>query len=106
MNPHAFLNGRLIPESEALVPVTDRGFLYGDGLFETIRVCRGTYNEQVTIPGEPNIFSHEDRAFVDSVKAGKRQGILATYEDGLKATAIACAANRSMETGRVEKVQA
>jgi predicted dehydrogenase len=62
-------------------------------------------NEQVTIPGEPNIYSREDRAFVDSVKAGKRQGILATYEDGLKATAIACAANRSMEMGRVEKVQ-
>jgi predicted dehydrogenase len=61
--------------------------------------------EQITIPGEQNIFSREDRAFVNSVKAGKNAGILATYEDGLKATAIACAANRSMVTGRVEKVQ-
>lgn len=30
------LNGKIVPEHEAVVPVTDRGFLYGDGLFETI----------------------------------------------------------------------
>lgn len=33
-----FLNGRFAPDSEALVPATDRSFLYGDGLFETIRL--------------------------------------------------------------------
>ena len=37
----AFLNGQLIPESEATVSVLDRSFLYGDGLFETIRIHRG-----------------------------------------------------------------
>lgn len=37
----AFLNGRYVSEAEALVPITDRGFLYGDGLFETLRVSRG-----------------------------------------------------------------
>jgi hypothetical protein len=58
-------------------------------------------DERITIPGEDNIFSLEDRAFVDSVKAGMNTGILATYEDGLKATAIACAASESMETGKV-----
>ena len=58
-------------------------------------------SEQVTIPGEQNIFALEDRAFIDSVKAGRNVGLLATYEDGLKATAIACAANESMETGKV-----
>jgi aminodeoxychorismate lyase len=36
-----FLNGRFIPEAQAVVPITDRGFLYGDGLFETLRVSRG-----------------------------------------------------------------
>ncbi|HXJ56201.1 MAG TPA: aminodeoxychorismate lyase [Verrucomicrobiae bacterium] len=36
-----FLNGRVIPEEQALVPLTDRGLLYGDGLFETLRVRRG-----------------------------------------------------------------
>lgn len=30
------INGRIVPESEALIPVTDRGFLYGDGVFETL----------------------------------------------------------------------
>ncbi|MEI6231768.1 MAG: aminotransferase class IV [Planctomycetota bacterium] len=30
------LNGKIVPEAEAVVPVTDRGFLYGDGLFETL----------------------------------------------------------------------
>lgn len=57
--------------------------------------------EQVIVPGEDKIFSLEDRAFIDSVKAGANKGILATYDDGLKATAIACAADSSMETGNV-----
>lgn len=30
------LDGRIVPPSEAVVPVTDRGFLYGDAVFETI----------------------------------------------------------------------
>ena len=36
-----FLNGKFVPEAKALVPVSDRGFLCGDGLFETVRVCKG-----------------------------------------------------------------
>jgi len=36
-----FLNGRFVPEEQALVSVFDRGFLYGDGLFETLRVVNG-----------------------------------------------------------------
>ena len=58
-------------------------------------------DEEISIPGEANIFSLEDRAFVDSVVAGKNVGILASYEDGLKATAIACAASESIKTGQV-----
>jgi myo-inositol 2-dehydrogenase/D-chiro-inositol 1-dehydrogenase len=58
-------------------------------------------NEQITIPGEQSIFGLEDRAFIDSIKAGENRGILATYEDGLKATAIACGANESFDTGHV-----
>jgi aminodeoxychorismate lyase len=36
-----FLNGQFVPEAQAVVPVNDRGFLYGDGLFETLRVVSG-----------------------------------------------------------------
>lgn len=36
-----YLNGRFVPEEQALVSVFDRSFLYGDGLFETIRIYRG-----------------------------------------------------------------
>jgi len=36
-----FLNGRYVAASEAQVSVFDRGFLYGDGLFETMRVFNG-----------------------------------------------------------------
>ena len=36
-----YLNGRFVPEEEACVSIHDRGFLYGDALFETIRVYNG-----------------------------------------------------------------
>ncbi len=36
-----YLDGAIIPEEEATVPVGDRGLLYGDGVFETMRVCEG-----------------------------------------------------------------
>ncbi len=36
-----FLNGQFVSEQAAMVPVTDRGLLYGDGLFETLRVFQG-----------------------------------------------------------------
>lgn len=34
------LNDRLVPDEEAVVSVLDRGFLYGDGVFETMRAYR------------------------------------------------------------------
>lgn len=36
-----YLNGNLVEESEARISVFDRGFLYGDGLFETMLAHRG-----------------------------------------------------------------
>ncbi len=37
----AFLNGKFVPQDKATVSVLDRGFLYGDGLFEGILVNKG-----------------------------------------------------------------
>lgn len=36
-----YLNGRYLPDEEARVSVFDHGFLYGDGVFEGIRVYNG-----------------------------------------------------------------
>ena len=36
-----FLNGQFVPEEQALISVFDRAFLYGDGLFETLRIFNG-----------------------------------------------------------------
>lgn len=38
-----FLNGEFLPIDKAKVSVLDRGFLYGDGLFETIRCYNGKF---------------------------------------------------------------
>lgn len=35
------LDGRFVREEEARIPIGDRGFLYGDAIFETIRIYRG-----------------------------------------------------------------
>ena len=36
-----FINGDFIDEEEAMISVFDRGFLYGDGVFETLRIYNG-----------------------------------------------------------------
>lgn len=38
---YAYVNGRFVPEDRAAVSISDRGFLYGDGVFETMRVYGG-----------------------------------------------------------------
>ena len=35
------MNGVVVEPSEAMVSVFDRGFLYGDSVFETLRVYQG-----------------------------------------------------------------
>ena len=37
----AWIDGRVVPLSEARVPVTDRGFLFADSVFDTVRTYRG-----------------------------------------------------------------
>lgn len=43
MQPIFFLNGRFIPQQKAQISALDRGFLYGDGVFETMR----TYQNKI-----------------------------------------------------------
>ncbi|MBL6690042.1 MAG: branched-chain-amino-acid transaminase [Pseudomonadales bacterium] len=53
------INGKLCSQGEARIPVTDHGFLYGDGVFEGLRF----YNRRILKPG-----AHLDR-LVDSALA-------------------------------------
>lgn len=38
-----FLNGDWMPREDARIPITDRGFLFSDGVFETARLHQGKY---------------------------------------------------------------
>lgn len=47
---YVYLNDNLVTESSATIPITDRGFLYGDGIFETLLARNGipyTLNEHL-----------------------------------------------------------
>lgn len=59
----AYLNGAFLDETEAKVSVFDRGFLYGDTVYETIR----------TVGGEPLFWTEHERRF-------RRSCELAAYE--------------------------
>ena len=39
--PFIYVNGKMLPKSQAMVSVYDHGLLYGDGVFEGIRVYKG-----------------------------------------------------------------
>src|SRR5262245_21561931 len=41
MSIRVHLDGRIFPPEEARIPVLDRGFLYGDSVYETIGTVRG-----------------------------------------------------------------
>ncbi|MEK9628436.1 MAG: aminotransferase class IV [Nitrospinota bacterium] len=41
VEPTVYINGLFMPLSKAKISILDRGFCYGDGLFETLRVNKG-----------------------------------------------------------------
>ena len=41
MTPTAYVNGEFVPQSEAKVSIFDRGFLFGDGVYEVTMVLEG-----------------------------------------------------------------
>ena len=45
-----WLNGKIVPENEALVPIRDRGFKYGDGAFDTTRTLSLIHISEPTRP--------------------------------------------------------
>ena len=53
------VNGRITPECEAVISVFDHGFLYGEGIYETMR----TYH------GRPFLFNRHVRRLRRSARA-------------------------------------
>ncbi len=75
----------------------------------------GGWNHDVTIyragreakhiVGEGDVFTIEDKAFVNAVRIGDPSGIRCTYADGLETLRITVAAGKSAQTGKPVKVQ-
>ena len=57
--PIVYVNGKMLPKSQAMVSVFDHGLLYGDGVFEGIRV----YNGRIFMLGQ-----HMDRLWASAEK--------------------------------------
>lgn len=45
MSDIVFLNGDYLPRERALIPIDDRGFYFGDAVYEVLRVVNGRYVE-------------------------------------------------------------
>ena len=87
-----YMTGKLVEESEAMISVFDHGLLYGDGVFEGIRV----YNNRVFLLKE-----HIDRLF-NSAKAIALE-IPISKEELVTAVADTCKANK-LENGYVRLI--
>lgn len=48
MSKYAYVNGAIVPESEATVSVFDRGFLFADGVYEVTSVVNGKLVDNAT----------------------------------------------------------
>ena len=57
--PLVYVNGQIVPKSQAMVSVFDHGLLYGDGVFEGIRI----YNGKIFMLGQ-----HMDRLWASAEK--------------------------------------
>lgn len=64
--PLVYVNGQILPKSQAMVSVFDHGLLYGDGVFEGIRV----YNGKIFMLGQ-----HMDRLWASAAKIFLEIGI-------------------------------
>lgn len=85
MNPEIkiYLDGQLVPASEAKVSVYDHGFLYGDGVFEGLRIynrrvfrldahLERLYRSAKAIWLEPPLSKAEMRAAIESTVAANK----------------------------------
>lgn len=86
---YVYLNSRMLPAQAAMVPVFDRGFAYGDALFETLKLTRG----------RPVFFREHYRRLTRGMRAA---GIEAAIDrDGLLGQALTLAEANGVGSGRL-----
>jgi 4-amino-4-deoxychorismate lyase len=88
MEEKIFLNGSLVPRGEARISVSDHGFLYGYGLFETMRAYHG------------KIFLL-DRHLKRLLGAAETIGLSGLDANALKKACVATLAANNLEDARV-----
>jgi D-amino acid aminotransferase len=86
MGEIAYVDGKLVPLAEARISIFDRGFLYGDGLFETIRVYEKT----------PFLLEKHLKRLLSSAKALK---INCPHFDELESIAVSVLQTNSIDNG-------
>jgi len=85
---YAWLDGAIVPEGEARIPIRDRGFVYGDGCFETVRIHRGApFRLQAhfaRLRQSLDLLRIESPASMEDLQYGARKLVAANrIEDGL-----------------------
>ncbi len=78
--PLVYLNGKLVPRSEAKISVFDHGLLYGDGVFEGIRA----YNGSVFLLSEHIDRLYESAAFIELKIPLSKRNLTAALLDTLR----------------------
>ncbi|HEX2094458.1 MAG TPA: aminotransferase class IV [Longimicrobiaceae bacterium] len=91
MSGVVYLNGRLLPRGEARVPVDDRGFTFGDGVYEVFRAFDGRAFE-----AGPHL-----RRLQDGLRGLEIQGGEDTASDALLAVALRLLDENGLGEGHV-----
>jgi len=113
----------MLKEKERKMKIgTQLEFLPGETIEEKFYKAKETGFEEIKVGGRqkvvinygnkiegiyedtPQIIVKEDRAFIDAVKTKNSSSTKSTYEDTVKTLAFTLAANKSIETDKVEKV--
>ncbi|WP_353155707.1 D-amino acid aminotransferase [Herminiimonas fonticola] len=79
-DPFVYLNGTMIPLSEAKIPVLDRGFIFGDGIYEVIPA----YQRKLFRPAQHLQRLFRGLAAVSIANPHDTQGWLALIEEVLR----------------------
>lgn len=82
---YVYLNNGLVPEEEAKISVYDHGFLYGDGVFETMR----SYNGQVFLLEEHLLRLRKSGEIVGIDIAWSNKELIEAVAETLKANKLA-----------------